>query len=167
MRLSYAFRDKLAARGGAILNVCSMYSFFGAPHAPAYSASKGGVAQLTKSLAVAWAKDNIRVNALAPGWIESAMTAVPRANPTRNAELMVALPDWAAGARPKTSPVPRFSSARRSPASSPARSCRSTAAISSAEAPAPAQPARDRIVGSVASAPLRVGAQKNSAWLIA
>jgi NAD(P)-dependent dehydrogenase (short-subunit alcohol dehydrogenase family) len=92
MRLSYAFHDKLAARGGAVLNVCSMYSFFGAPHAPAYSASKGGVAQLTKSLAVAWAKDNIRVNAIAPGWIESAMTAVPRANAARNAELMSRFP---------------------------------------------------------------------------
>jgi NAD(P)-dependent dehydrogenase (short-subunit alcohol dehydrogenase family) len=92
MRLSYALHDKLAVRGGAVLNVCSMYSFFGAPHAPAYSASKGGVAQLTKSLAVAWAKDGIRVNAIAPGWIESAMTAVPRANPTRNAELMSRFP---------------------------------------------------------------------------
>lgn len=92
MRLSYAFHDKLAARGGVVLNVCSMYSFFGAPHAPAYSASKGGVAQLTKSLAVAWAKDGIRVNAIAPGWIESAMTAVPRANPTRNAELLSRFP---------------------------------------------------------------------------
>jgi len=92
MRLSYAFHDKLAARQGAVLNICSMYSFFGAPHAPAYSASKGGVAQFTKSLAVAWAKDGIRVNALAPGWIESAMTAVPRANPTRNAELMARFP---------------------------------------------------------------------------
>lgn len=92
MRLSYAFHDKLALRQGAILNICSMYSFFGAPHAPAYSASKGGVAQLTKSLAVAWAKEGIRVNAIAPGWIESAMTTVPRANPTRNAELMLRFP---------------------------------------------------------------------------
>ena len=92
MRLSYALKDRLAATKGAILNVCSMYSFFGAPHAPAYSASKGGVAQLTKSLAVAWARDGIRVNAIAPGWIESAMTAVPRANPARNAELMGRFP---------------------------------------------------------------------------
>jgi NAD(P)-dependent dehydrogenase (short-subunit alcohol dehydrogenase family) len=92
MRLSYALKDKLAAQQGCVLNVCSMYSFFGAPHAPAYSASKGGVAQLTKSLAVAWAKDGIRVNAIAPGWIESAMTAVPRANAARNAELMARFP---------------------------------------------------------------------------
>jgi NAD(P)-dependent dehydrogenase (short-subunit alcohol dehydrogenase family) len=87
MRSSTAFRAALAD-GGAILNIASMFAFFGAPHAPAYAASKGGVAQLTKSLAIAYAKEGIRVNALAPGWIETAMTAVPRANPERNAELM-------------------------------------------------------------------------------
>jgi NAD(P)-dependent dehydrogenase (short-subunit alcohol dehydrogenase family) len=87
MRAATAFREALA-NGGAILNIASMFAFFGAPHAPAYSASKGGVAQLTKSLAIAYAGEGIRVNALAPGWIETAMTAVPRANPTRNAELV-------------------------------------------------------------------------------
>jgi NAD(P)-dependent dehydrogenase (short-subunit alcohol dehydrogenase family) len=86
MRTAYAFRDKLS--GGAILNIASMYAFFGAPHAPAYTASKHAVAGLTKSLATAFATDNIRANALAPGWIETAMTAVPRANEARNAELM-------------------------------------------------------------------------------
>ena len=86
MRAATAFRSKLG--GGAILNIASMFAFFGAPHAPAYSASKGGVAQLTKSLAIAYAAENIRVNALAPGWIETPMTAAPRANPTRNAELV-------------------------------------------------------------------------------
>ncbi|MGN6489297.1 MAG: SDR family NAD(P)-dependent oxidoreductase [Devosia sp.] len=90
MRTAYAFREKLAANpgGAAILNIGSMFSFFGAPHAPAYAASKHAVAGLTKSLAAGLAKDNIRVNALAPGWIETAMTAVPRANEARNAELM-------------------------------------------------------------------------------
>jgi NAD(P)-dependent dehydrogenase (short-subunit alcohol dehydrogenase family) len=88
MRPTFAFRDKLAARQGVILNVASMFTFFGAPHAPAYSASKGGVAQLTKALAVAYAPQGVRVNAIAPGWIESAMTAVPRANAARSAELV-------------------------------------------------------------------------------
>jgi NAD(P)-dependent dehydrogenase (short-subunit alcohol dehydrogenase family) len=86
MRTAYAFRDKL--RGGAILNIGSMFSFFGAPHAPGYAASKGGVVQLTRSLAIAFAKDPVRVNALAPGWIETSMTAVPRANAARSAELV-------------------------------------------------------------------------------
>lgn len=88
MRTATAFRDKLAASRGAILNIASVYAVFGAPHAPAYSASKGGVVQLTKALAVAWAPQGIRVNALAPGWIETAMTAGPRADAARNAELM-------------------------------------------------------------------------------
>ena len=90
MRVALAFRPKLT--GGAIVGIGSMFSFFGAPHAPAYTASKSGVVGLVKSLAVAFAKDNIRVNALAPGWIETAMTEVPRANPTRNAELLGRMP---------------------------------------------------------------------------
>lgn len=86
MRSCTAFRPRL--QGGAVLNIASMFAFFGAGHAPAYAASKGGVAQLTKSLAIAYAGEGIRVNALAPGWIETAMTAVPRGNPVRSAELV-------------------------------------------------------------------------------
>jgi NAD(P)-dependent dehydrogenase (short-subunit alcohol dehydrogenase family) len=90
MRLATAFRPKLA--GGAILGIGSVFSFFGAPHAPAYAASKAGLVGLIKSLAVAYAAEGIRVNALAPGWIETAMTAVPRANPARFAELSARIP---------------------------------------------------------------------------
>jgi NAD(P)-dependent dehydrogenase (short-subunit alcohol dehydrogenase family) len=90
MRLATAFRPKL--KGGAMLAIGSMFSFFGAPHAPAYAASKAGLVGLVKSLAVAYAAEGIRVNALAPGWIETAMTEVPRANPTRNAELLGRMP---------------------------------------------------------------------------
>ena len=65
----------LKERGGKIINIGSMYSLFGSPIVPSYSASKGGVIQLTKSLAVSWAKHGIQVNALLPGWITTDMTA--------------------------------------------------------------------------------------------
>lgn len=74
MRLCLACRLLLAKTRGCIVNTASMLSFFGSGFVPAYSASKGAVAQLTKSLAIAWAADGIRVNAVAPGWIETPMT---------------------------------------------------------------------------------------------
>jgi NAD(P)-dependent dehydrogenase (short-subunit alcohol dehydrogenase family) len=74
MRMCVAARGKLAAAGGSIVNTASMLSYFGGPAVPAYTASKGGVAQLTKALAVAWAAEGIRVNAIAPGWIATEMT---------------------------------------------------------------------------------------------
>ena len=63
-----------AVGGGKILNNGSMLSIFGSPWAPAYAASKGGMVQLTKSLAVAWAEDNIQVNCFLPGWIDTPLT---------------------------------------------------------------------------------------------
>ena len=60
--------------GGKVINMGSMLSLFGAAQLPAYGASKGGIVQLTKSMAVAWAGDQIQVNALLPGWIDTAMT---------------------------------------------------------------------------------------------
>src|SRR6185369_12876129 len=71
MRVCAAARPLLARSQGAIVNTASMLSFFGGGVVPGYSASKGGVAQLTKSLAIAYAVDSIRVNALAPGWIST------------------------------------------------------------------------------------------------
>jgi 2-deoxy-D-gluconate 3-dehydrogenase len=62
------------AGGGKIINIGSMLSIFGAGFAPAYGASKGGMVQLTKSLASGWAKDNIQVNAVLPGWIDTDLT---------------------------------------------------------------------------------------------
>ena len=64
----------LKARGGKIINIGSMMSIFGASFAAPYGASKGGVVQLTKSLACAWAADNIQVNAVLPGWIDTELT---------------------------------------------------------------------------------------------
>ena len=74
MRMCLAAHQALKAAGGSIINTASMLSFFGSPYAPAYAASKGGIAQLTKSLAAAWAADGIRVNAIAPGWIATDLT---------------------------------------------------------------------------------------------
>jgi 2-dehydro-3-deoxy-D-gluconate 5-dehydrogenase len=66
------------AGGGKIINNGSMLSLFGAPWAPVYGASKGGVVQLTKSLAAAWAADNIQVNCVLPGWIDTELTRKAR-----------------------------------------------------------------------------------------
>jgi 2-dehydro-3-deoxy-D-gluconate 5-dehydrogenase len=71
---SHAAYPALKQRGGKIINIGSMMSIFGAPFATAYAASKGGMVQMTKAMATAWAKDNIQVNAILPGWIDTALT---------------------------------------------------------------------------------------------
>lgn len=79
MRCCRAFLPQLKKRPGTIVNIASMMSFFGTGTAPGYAASKGGVAQLTKSLAIAWGEHGIRVNAIAPGWIKTPMSgALPQ-----------------------------------------------------------------------------------------
>jgi 2-deoxy-D-gluconate 3-dehydrogenase len=62
------------AGGGKVINIGSMMSIFGAPFAPAYAASKGGIVQFSRACATAWAKDNIQVNAVLPGWIDTDLT---------------------------------------------------------------------------------------------
>ncbi len=92
MRVSAACRLLLAESRGCVLNLASMLSFFGSGHVPAYSASKGGVAQLTKSLAIAWADDGIRVNALAPGWIKTQLTEPLYSDPNRSQRILERTP---------------------------------------------------------------------------
>jgi 2-deoxy-D-gluconate 3-dehydrogenase len=70
--------------GGKIINIGSMMSLFGSDWVSPYSASKGGVVQLTKSLALAWAGDNIQVNVILPGWFVTDLTeSIPAKDPDR------------------------------------------------------------------------------------
>ena len=96
MRVCAAAKEKLAQTNGSIINTASMLSFFGGGLVPAYSASKGGIAQLTKSLAIAYASDGIRVNAIAPGWIETPLTQNLRDDEARNQSIIdrTALKRW-------------------------------------------------------------------------
>jgi NAD(P)-dependent dehydrogenase (short-subunit alcohol dehydrogenase family) len=92
MRLATAAYPRLRQSRGSIVNIASMLSFFGGARVPAYSASKGGIAQLTRSLAVAWASDGIRVNAVAPGWIATPLTESLQNDAVRSAQLMSRTP---------------------------------------------------------------------------
>jgi 2-deoxy-D-gluconate 3-dehydrogenase len=76
-----AAKSMLGRKRGKIINIASMYSFFGSGLIPSYSAAKGAIVQLTKSMAIELAPHNIQVNAIAPGWIETDMTAPVRTMP--------------------------------------------------------------------------------------
>ncbi len=80
-RCAEALRPALSVAKGKVINLASMYARFGSPQNPAYGASKAGVEQLTKSLAIAWASDGIRVNAIAPGFIVTEQSARARRDP--------------------------------------------------------------------------------------
>ena len=86
-----AARSMLHRNGGKIINIGSMYSFFGSGLIPSYSAAKGAIVQLTKSMAIELAPHNIQVNAIAPGWIETEMTAPVHSMPL-NDEILARTP---------------------------------------------------------------------------
>lgn len=92
MRVCTAARPLLARSGGSIIFLASMLSYFGGARQPGYSASKGAVRQLTLSLAAAYAPDGIRVNAVAPGWIVTALSRGAREDPARNAMIVSRTP---------------------------------------------------------------------------
>ena len=92
LRCAEAAADALETGGGSIVNLASMWSWFGNPVAPAYGTSKGAVAALTRSLAVAWAARGIRVNAVAPGWVETRISAGARQDPERKAQIDARIP---------------------------------------------------------------------------
>lgn len=79
-------------RGGKIVNIASLLSFQGGITVPAYAASKGGVAQLTKALANEWAKHRINVNAIAPGYMRTTNTAALQADEIRNRQILERIP---------------------------------------------------------------------------
>ena len=80
-RLCMGLRDRLAARPGSIVNIASMTSYVSSPRVPGYGASKAAILQLTKTLGALYAPDGIRVNAIAPGWIETNLTTGVQAAP--------------------------------------------------------------------------------------
>ena len=92
MRVCNAAREKLKQSKGCIINTASMLSFFGGGLVPGYSASKGGIAQLTKSLAIAYAPDGIRVNAVAPGWIATQLTQALQEDSQRSEAILSRTP---------------------------------------------------------------------------
>jgi NAD(P)-dependent dehydrogenase (short-subunit alcohol dehydrogenase family) len=91
-RASVLLRDSLAAGGGAIVNIASVWSAFGSARNPAYAASKGAVVSLTRSHAVAFAPLGVRVNAVAPGWIETQLSSRARTDPARSGAITQRIP---------------------------------------------------------------------------
>jgi NAD(P)-dependent dehydrogenase (short-subunit alcohol dehydrogenase family) len=115
MRVCAAAKERLHDAGGSVVNIASMLTFFGGSRVPAYSASKGGIGQLTKSLAAAWAP-HVRVNAVAPGWIATPLTQALQDDPERSRPILSRTPmgrwgepeEVAGGAVFLASPAARF-----------------------------------------------------------
>ena len=90
--VTMALKPALVAGKGAVVNIASMWSFFGSSRNPGYASSKGAVVQLTRSLAVAFAADGVRVNAVAPGWIDTRLSAGAIHNEERSTAIMARMP---------------------------------------------------------------------------
>jgi NAD(P)-dependent dehydrogenase (short-subunit alcohol dehydrogenase family) len=88
MRTLVACKPRLVESGGAAVGIASILTWAAGPLVPGYSASKGGVKQLVQSLATAWAPEGVRVNAIAPGWIDTPLTDALRADPERTRLIM-------------------------------------------------------------------------------
>ncbi|MFC3058625.1 SDR family NAD(P)-dependent oxidoreductase [Paenirhodobacter populi] len=84
--------EKLEAARGSVVNIASMWSYFGSPKSPAYAASKGGIVALTRSMAVAWGGRGVRVNAVAPGWIMTRMGLGAKNDPLREPKITGRIP---------------------------------------------------------------------------
>jgi NAD(P)-dependent dehydrogenase (short-subunit alcohol dehydrogenase family) len=83
---------KLVKAAGSIVNIASMWSFFGAAGTPAYAASKAGVVALTRSMAVAWGGQGVRVNAVAPGWVNTRLSAAAKNDSERGPKIAARIP---------------------------------------------------------------------------
>jgi NAD(P)-dependent dehydrogenase (short-subunit alcohol dehydrogenase family) len=92
MRAAQLGLPLLAEGGGSIVTTASMYSFFGAADRPAYAASKGGIAQLTRSLAAEYSAHGVRVNAVAPGWIDTPLSRGLQADAVASGEILRRMP---------------------------------------------------------------------------
>ncbi len=92
MRACVTAHPGLTRRRGCVVNVASVLTFRGGPLVPAYTASKGGLAALTRSLAVAWGPEGVRVNAIAPGWIRTDLTAALQSDEDRSADIVARTP---------------------------------------------------------------------------
>ena len=125
-----AYPEMKRVGGGRIVNVASLAAFLAMPTMAAYAPSKAGVVQFSRVCAAAWARDNIQVNAVLPGWIETDMTRPRREDAGFNERVLARVPP-AAGARRTTSPGSRRSSPARPPISLPGRRSRWTAATPS------------------------------------
>src|SRR5579872_2129592 len=110
-----AYPEMVRVGGGKIINIGSMMSIFGAAYAVPYGASKGGIVQMTRSLAVAWAKDNIQVNAVLPGWIDTDLTRRAREQvPGLHERVLARTPAGRWGARQDMAGIAVFLASRAS-----------------------------------------------------